>query len=66
MSGIAQFVANRGVGQLREWMDIGYGHIQKLDAKNGKLVRYPKVYQDNQYQTLRNRPSGGTRRNPFP
>jgi len=42
MSGIAQFVANRGVGQLREWMDIGYGHIQKLDAKYSDWFAIPK------------------------
>ena len=30
MSGIAQFVANKGVGTLQSWMDKGYNHIQKL------------------------------------
>ena len=26
MSGIAQFIANRGVGALKDWMDEGYDH----------------------------------------
>ena len=31
MSGIAQFEANQGLGQLQAWMDKGYAHIQTLD-----------------------------------
>jgi hypothetical protein len=42
MSGIAQFVANRGIGELREWMDVGYGHIQKLDEKYSNWFAIPK------------------------
>ena len=42
MSGIAQFVANRGVGELRSWMDVGYGHIQKLDEKYSNWFAIPK------------------------
>ena len=33
MSGIAQFIANRGVNSLKEWMDKGYEYIQTLDEK---------------------------------
>jgi len=42
MSGIAQFVANRGIGELRSWMDVGYGHIQKLDEKYSNWFAIPK------------------------
>ena len=45
MSGIAQFIANRGVGALKEWMDTGYNHIQELDESIPIGWRY-SLYQN--------------------
>ena len=42
MSGIAQFIANRGVGSLKEWMDTGYNHIQELDEKYSDWMAIPR------------------------
>jgi hypothetical protein len=42
MSGIAQFLADKGLGNLRDWMDAGYHHIQKLDAKYSDWFAIPK------------------------
>ena len=42
MSGIAQFIANRGVGDLQTWMDTGYHHIQKLDEKFSDWMAIPR------------------------
>ena len=42
MSGIAQFIANRGLGKLREWMDVGYGHIQQLDKEYSDWMAIPR------------------------
>ena len=42
MSGIAQFIANRGVGALKEWMDTGYNHIQELDEKYSDWMAIPR------------------------
>lgn len=42
MSGIAQFIANRGVGELQTWMDTGYHHIQKLDEKYSDWMAIPR------------------------
>tara|TARA_R110001592_G_scaffold269340_1_gene535693 strand:+ start:4927 stop:6954 length:2028 start_codon:yes stop_codon:yes gene_type:complete len=41
MSGIAQFLANRGTGALQEWMDTGYEHIQKLDKEYSDWMAIP-------------------------
>lgn len=41
MSGIAQFLANRGTGVLQEWMDKGYHHIQKLDKEYSDWMAIP-------------------------
>ena len=41
MSGIAQFLANRGTGVLQEWMDKGYQHIQKLDKEYSDWMAIP-------------------------
>ena len=42
MSGIAQFIANRGVGALKDWMDEGYDHIQKLDKEYSDWMAIPR------------------------
>ena len=42
MSGIAQFIANRGVGELQSWMDEGYSHIQTLDEKFSDWMAIPR------------------------
>ena len=42
MSGIAQFIANRGVGELQTWMNEGYRHIQKLDEKFSDWMAIPR------------------------
>jgi adenosylcobalamin-dependent ribonucleoside-triphosphate reductase len=42
MSGIAQFIANRGVGELKTWMDTGYRHIEKLDEKYSDWMAIPR------------------------
>jgi adenosylcobalamin-dependent ribonucleoside-triphosphate reductase len=42
MSGIAQFIAARGVGELRNWMDVGYAHIQKLDKEYSDWMAIPR------------------------
>jgi len=42
MSGIAQFIANRGVGELQTWMDTGYHHIQKLDKEYSDWMAIPR------------------------
>ncbi len=42
MSGIAQFVANRGVGVLKDWMDAGYPHIQTLDEQYSDWMAIPR------------------------
>jgi ribonucleoside-triphosphate reductase (thioredoxin) len=42
MSGIAQFLADRGMTTLIEWMDTGYDHIQRLDAEYSDWFAIPK------------------------
>ncbi len=42
MSGMAQFIANRGVGELQTWMDTGYHHIQKLDKEYSDWMAIPR------------------------
>ena len=42
MSGIAQFVANRGIGVLQDWMDKGYEHIQDLDKEYSDWMAIPR------------------------
>lgn len=33
VSGIAQFLAQRGIGELRHWLDAGYDEVRKLDTE---------------------------------
>lgn len=42
MSGIAQFVANQGIGTLQSWMDKGYQHIQNLDKEYSDWMAIPR------------------------
>tara|TARA_R110000751_G_scaffold272652_1_gene372853 strand:- start:1912 stop:3933 length:2022 start_codon:yes stop_codon:yes gene_type:complete len=42
MSGIAQFVADKGIGTLQSWMDKGYHHIQKLDKEYSDWMAIPR------------------------
>jgi adenosylcobalamin-dependent ribonucleoside-triphosphate reductase len=42
MSGIAQFVANKGIGTLQSWMDKGYNHIQNLDREYSDWMAIPR------------------------
>ena len=42
MSGIAQFLADRGMSTLIDWMDTGYDHIQRLDAEYSDWFAIPK------------------------
>jgi len=42
MSGIAQFIATRSVGELQSWMDEGYRHIQKLDERFSDWMAIPR------------------------
>ena len=42
MSGIAQFIANKGVGSLKDWMDAGYHQIQTLDEQYSDWMAIPR------------------------
>ena len=42
MSGIAQFLADRGMSNLIDWMDAGYDHIQRLDTEYSDWFAIPK------------------------
>jgi ribonucleoside-triphosphate reductase len=42
MSGIAQFIADKGLDSLKQWMDNGYDYIQDLDTKYSDWFAVPK------------------------
>lgn len=42
MSGIAQFIAARGLHDLREWADRGYAHVQASDEKFSEEFAIPR------------------------
>jgi ribonucleoside-triphosphate reductase len=42
MSGIAQFIADKGLDSLKQWMDKGYDYIQDLDTKYSDWFAVPK------------------------
>jgi len=42
MSGIAQFIADKGLDSLKQWMDSGYDYIQDLDTKYSDWFAVPK------------------------
>lgn len=41
MSGIAQFLASHGAGELQSWMDSGYSRIQQLDKEYSDWMAIP-------------------------
>jgi len=42
MSGISQFLANRGIHQLREWCETGYAHVQESDKRISERLAIPE------------------------
>ena len=42
VSGVAQFLTYRGVGELREWLECGYDEIQRLDDVYSDFLAIPK------------------------
>ena len=42
MSGLAQFISNHGLHELRTWMSTGYDTIQKLDAEYSDWLAVPR------------------------
>lgn len=42
MSGLAQFISNHGLDELRTWMSTGYDTIQKLDAEYSDWLAVPR------------------------
>ena len=42
MSGLAQFISNHGLHELREWMTEGYDSIQELDTMYSDWLAVPK------------------------
>ncbi len=52
MSGLAQFVAARGLATLQEWCEVGYKEVCKVDDELsgeinvGEHCRFPKKHRD--------------------
>jgi len=42
MSGLAQFISNHGLHELRKWMSEGYSSIQDLDAEYSDWLAVPR------------------------
>lgn len=42
LSGVAQFVASRGLHELRQWCDAGYAHIQDYDRRYSEWLTIPR------------------------
>lgn len=42
LSGLAQFLAARGLGALREWCDLGYAQLQAQDASLSEKFGVPR------------------------
>jgi ribonucleotide reductase alpha subunit len=42
ISGVAQFVARRGMGALREWCEAGYREVQRSDARLSEWLAIPR------------------------
>lgn len=42
MSGLAQFLAQRGVGALHDWCEQGYEHIQSYDEELSEKFGVPR------------------------
>ena len=42
MSGVAQFIADRGLGALRDWCEAGYDEIQSTDKRLSEWLSVPR------------------------
>ena len=42
VSGVAQFLTNKGIGELREWLETGYDTIQEWDKQYSDWFAVPK------------------------
>lgn len=42
MSGIAQFIANKGINRLKHWSDNGYKHLKEYDSYISKDLGIPE------------------------
>lgn len=47
VSGVAQFLTYRGVGELRDWLESGYDEIQRLDTVYSDFLAIPQVNKNN-------------------
>jgi ribonucleoside-triphosphate reductase len=43
VSGVAQFITQRGIDNLRQWLDAGYDHIQKYDKSYSEWHALPST-----------------------
>ena len=53
VSGVAQFITNRGLDELKEWLNDGYDVIQKWDKQYSDWMTVP-----NSIKTTSVKPSG--------
>ncbi|KAJ1895632.1 hypothetical protein LPJ66_004467 [Kickxella alabastrina] len=42
VSGIAQFISARGVGELHRWLDIAYAHVRNIDHRLSRTMGVPE------------------------
>ena len=42
ISGVAQFIASRGTGKLKEWCDQGYDEVSRVDARLSEWMAIPR------------------------
>ena len=42
VSGVAQFITNRGLGELKDWLNKGYGVIQEWDKQYSDWMAVPR------------------------
>lgn len=42
ISGVAQFIASRGTGKLKEWCDRGYDEVARVDARLSEWLAIPR------------------------
>jgi len=42
ISGVAQFISSRGLGELREWCEAGYDELRDIDAKYSARFGIPR------------------------
>ena len=53
VSGVAQFITNRGIDELKEWLNDGYDVIQEWDKQYSDWLAVP-----NSIKTTSVKPSG--------